>query len=299
LLEPLGAEESASDEGTDEALDDAPPLPAPTLTFDQVTVQQAGNQVLSVPSLTIPAGEHVAIVGVSGAGKSSLVGLLLGWYRANTGQVLIDGKPLSGRELARLRRQTIWVDPTVQLWNRSLLDNLRYGMEGERKSLGDAVEGAELDEVLARLPMGLQTPVGANGALLSGGEGQRVRLARGICRGMPTLVVLDEAFCGLERASRNALLYAARRRWQGATLLCITHDIGETLSFGRVLVIEGGIIVEDDAPEALAARADSRYARLLSAEKRALARLNGSEWRRFRVEAGYVAADWLEREARR
>lgn len=296
LLEPLGAEESSSDEETCSAPENAPMAPSPpTVTLDSVTVQQAGNQVLSVPSLTIRAGEHVAIVGVSGAGKSSLVGLLLGWYRPNTGQVLVDGKPLVGGELARLRRHTIWVDPTVQLWNRTLLDNLRYGMEGERKPLGDSVEAAELDEVLARLPMGLQTPVGANGALLSGGEGQRVRLARGICRGAPSLVILDEAFCGLERARRSALLSAARRRWQDATLVCITHDIGQTRSFPRVLVIEGGAIIEDGTPEILAADADSRYAGLLAAEKRALARLSGSEWRRFRVESGYVASDWMER----
>jgi len=296
LLEPLGAEESSSDEETCSAPENAPMAPSPpTVTLDSVTVQQAGNQVLSVPSLTIRAGEHVAIVGVSGAGKSSLVVLLLGWYRPNTGQVLVDGKPLVGGELARLRRHTIWVDPTVQLWNRTLLDNLRYGMEGERKPLGDSVESAELDEVLARLPMGLQTPVGANGALLSGGEGQRVRLARGICRGAPSLVILDEAFCGLERARRSALLSAARRRWQDATLVCITHDIGQTRSFPRVLVIEGGAIIEDGTPEILAADADSRYAGLLAAEKRALARLSGSEWRRFRVESGYVASDWMER----
>ncbi len=296
LLEPLGAEESSSDEDAGSSPETAPAGPSPpTLALDSVTVQQAGNQVLSVPALTIRAGEHVAIVGVSGAGKSSLVGLLLGWYRPNTGQVLVDGKPLVGAELARLRRHTIWVDPTVQLWNRTLLENLRYGMEGERKSLGDSVEAAELDEVLARLPMGLQTPVGANGALLSGGEGQRVRLARGICRGSPSLVILDEAFCGLERARRSALLSAARRRWQDATLVCITHDIGQTRSFPRVLVIEGGAIIEDGTPEILAAHADSRYAGLLAAEKRALARLSGSEWRRFRVESGYVASDWMER----
>ncbi len=298
LLEPLGAEESASDEEAERVGEPETASSAPCLTLDQVTVQQAGNQVLSVPKLEIAAGEQVAIVGVSGAGKSSLVGLLLGWYRPNTGQVLVDGKPLVGRVLAQLRRRTIWVDPTVQLWNRSLLENLRYGMEGERKPLGDAVEAAELDEVLARLPMGLQTGVGANGALLSGGEGQRVRLGRGLCRGKPNLVILDEAFCGLERARRSALLFMARRRWQGATFLCITHDIGETMSFPRVLVIEGGQIVEDGEPATLSARSESRYARLLAAEKRALARLTGSEWRRFKVEAGYVGADFTERGAR-
>jgi ATP-binding cassette subfamily B protein len=161
------------------------------------------------------------------------------------------------------------------------------------------VEAAELDEVLARLPMGLQTPVGANGALLSGGEGQRVRLARGMCRGTPGLVILDEAFCGLERARRSAMLLAARQRWQAATFLCITHDIVETLPFPRVLVIEGGCILEDGVPATLAAQPDSRYACLLAAEKRALTRLRGSQWRRFRVEAGYVAADWVERQVKR
>jgi ATP-binding cassette subfamily B protein len=254
-----------------------------------VSVQQAGNQVLAVDKLTIAARSHIAIVGVSGAGKSSLVGLLLGWYRPNSGTVLVDGKPLAGRVLARLRQRTTWVDPMVQLWNRSLLDNLRYGREGERRPVGDAIEAAELDEVLARLPMGLQTPVGAGGALLSGGEGQRVRLGRGICRGMPSLVILDEAFCGLERIRRSAMLTAARERWKDATLLCITHDIGQTRSFERVLVIEGGRIIEDGAPSALAQQPGSRYAGLLAAEEHALARLAGPEWRRLCVDGGHVS----------
>jgi ATP-binding cassette subfamily B protein len=169
-----------------------------------------------------------------------------------------------------------------------LLENLRYGQEGERRPVGEAVEAAELDEVLARLPMGLQTSVGAGGALLSGGEGQRVRLGRGICRGAPSLVILDEAFCGLERTRRSAMLSAARVRWKDATLLCITHDIGQTQSFERVLVIEGGRIVEDDSPAILAGRRDSRYARLLCAEEHALARLAGPEWRHLRVDGGHV-----------
>jgi len=290
LLEPLGAEEGASDEDTlvADASEKDVSVPAPAIRFENVSVQQAGNQVLAVQALSIPAGQHVAIVGVSGAGKSSLVGLLLGWYQPNTGAVLVDGEPLGGRVLARLRQRTTWVDPTVQLWNRSLLENLRYGQESERRPVGEAVEAAELDEVLARLPMGLQTSVGAGGALLSGGEGQRVRLGRGICRGAPSLVILDEAFCGLERTRRTAMLLAARKRWKDATLLCITHDIGQTRSFGRVLVIEGGRIVEDDSPTVLAERSASRYAGLLAAETRALARLAGPEWRHMRVDHGHV-----------
>ena len=293
LLEPLGAEEHASDEASDEApdassADDPVDAHAPTIQLERGSVEQAGNQVLSVESLTIPAGQHVAIVGVSGAGKSSLVGLLLGWYPPSDGVVRVDGEPLVGVALARLRRTTTWVDPTVQLWNRTLLDNLRYGREDERQTIGEAVEEAELGEVLARLPMGLQTSVGAGGALLSGGEGQRLRLGRGICRGKPSLVILDEAFCGLERLRRFAMLAAARKRWKNATLLCITHDIAQTKDFDRVLVLEGGRLVEDGVPESLAAQAESRYAQLLESEARTLARLSGPEWRRFRVEAGHV-----------
>jgi ATP-binding cassette subfamily B protein len=230
----------------------------------------------------------VAIVGSSGAGKSSLIGLLLGWYRPDVGVVRADGQDLRGRRLDELRRQTLWVDPTVQLWNRSLLDNLRFGSDGEHGAVGAAVEAAELDEVLARLPMGLQTPLGAGGALLSGGEGQRVRLGRAICRGAARLVIFDEPFCGLERVRREKLLVAARARWAAATFLCITHDIRQTLDFSRVLVVANGRVVEDGDPSRLAGQADTHYFRLLAAEDRARARLNGPEWRHLRLEKGQI-----------
>jgi ATP-binding cassette subfamily B protein len=291
LLEPLGAEESTSDEEPEAPIqpgEQRPPAKAPTVVLANVRLQMAGNEILVVDHLALAAGSHVAVVGASGAGKSSLVGLFLGWYQPSEGQVLIDGAPLAGGVLARLRRNTMWVDPTVQLWNRSLLENLRYGSDGEHGPVGEGVEAAELDEVLARLPMGLQTPLGAGGGLLSGGEGQRVRLGRGICRGKPSFVILDEAFCGLERLRRNAMLAAGRERWKDATLICITHDIAQAQSFPRVLVVDGGRIIEDADPKELSRRPDSHYAHLLAAEERALLRLAGPEWRRLRVEGGHV-----------
>jgi ABC-type transport system involved in cytochrome bd biosynthesis fused ATPase/permease subunit len=286
LLEPLGAPESARSN-----LDGAVPQSTAAgvaIELRDVQVHAAGHQVLAVPSLDIRAGEHVAIVGASGAGKSSLIGLLLGWYRADAGQVRVDGQELGGRWLDELRRQTVWVDPTVQLWNRSLLENLRFGSEGDRRPVGEAVEAAELDEVLARLPMGLQTSLGAGGALLSGGEGQRVRLGRGICRGPARLAILDEPFCGLERSRRQTLLTAARQRWANATFLCITHDISQALDFARVLVIDHGRIVEDGPPQNLRQRPETRFAALLAAEARARARLDGPEWRHLRLEKGQL-----------
>jgi ABC-type bacteriocin/lantibiotic exporter with double-glycine peptidase domain len=286
LLEPLGAPEGRAES-------DQAPVPLATsagvaVELRDVRVKAAGNEILAVDALDLAGGEHVAIVGASGAGKSSLVGLLLGWYRPDIGHIHVDGRDLSGRWLDELRRQTLWVDPAVQLWNRSLLENLRFGSDGEHRPVGDAVEAAELDEVLARLPMGLQTPLGAGGALLSGGEGQRVRLGRAICRGSARLVIFDEPFCGLERSRREALLTAARRRWSQATFLCITHDIAHSLDFPRVLVVDHGRIIEDGQPQRLSNQPGTRYARLLAAEARARARMDGPEWRHLRLDHGQL-----------
>jgi ATP-binding cassette subfamily B protein len=243
--------------------------------------------------LRIEPGQHVAIVGASGAGKSSLVGLLLGWHRAAAGRVLVDGEPLTTRRLERLREETAWVDPAVQLWNRSLLDNLSYGAPGSVPSeLGEALADAELDEILRRLPEGLQTRLGEGGGLLSGGEGQRVRFGRALLRADARLVILDEPFRGLDRARRRELLRRARRRWRGATLLCVTHDVGETRDFGRVLVIEAGRVAEDGAPAALAEVPGSRYRALLDAEPEVRTGLwADGGWRRLRLDEGRLIED--------
>ncbi len=106
----------------------APPLSqGVALSFENVSVRAGGHLILDNFDLQIEAGSHVAIVGPSGAGKSSFVGLLLGWHRAAEGRVMIDGEELTSERLARLRQETAWVDPAVQLWNRSFIDNLRYG----------------------------------------------------------------------------------------------------------------------------------------------------------------------------
>jgi energy-coupling factor transporter ATP-binding protein EcfA2 len=124
-----------------------------------------------------------------------------------------------------------------------------------------------------------------------------VRLGRAAHRPGVRLVILDEPFRGLDREKRKSLLARARRYWRDATLLCVTHDVGETMAFGRVLVVESGRVVEDDAPHALAARADSRYGALLAAEASVRAGMwSSSEWRRLRMEDGaLVEEDWRER----
>jgi ATP-binding cassette subfamily B protein len=293
LLEPLGAPE-------DDAAGAARAVPAAQVAeagapagvvtgvgvqLDDVRVVAGGHQILEVGALAIAPGEAIAIVGASGAGKSSLVGLLLGWHRPATGTVRIDGAPLDGAGIEALRRRTVWIDPAVYLWNRSLADNLAFGLAATPDALGAVLDEAELAEVVRRLPLGLATPLGEAGGLVSGGEGQRVRFGRGLLREGPRLVILDEPFRGLSRDQRRELLARARRRWSAATLFCVTHDIAETASFPRVLVIADGRVAEDGAPAALLARPGSRYAALAEAERRVRAAAwSGDRWRRLRLE---------------
>ncbi|HVF89220.1 MAG TPA: ABC transporter ATP-binding protein, partial [Blastocatellia bacterium] len=260
------------------------------LTIDGVSVRAAGHVILEDVNLEIEPGSHVAIVGPSGAGKSSLAGLLLGWHKATGGRILVDGEALDSERLERLREETAWVDPAVQLWNRSLLENLSYGAPPEAStSINSVIEGAELRRVLEKLPEGFQTPLGESGSLLSGGEGQRVRLGRAMLRGKARLAILDEAFRGLSRERRRGLLSGARKLWQGATLLCITHDVGETQAFERVLVIDGGRIVEDGDPADLMEQAGSRYRELVEAEETLRAEMWASDrWHNIRLEGGQI-----------
>ena len=246
-----------------------------------VTVQAGGLHVLAVPSLVIPPGTAVAVVGRSGSGKSTLAGLLLGWHVPAAGQVLVAGRPLDPAELARLRRHTAWVDPAVTLWNASLAVNLGYGVDGAvPPSMADQVG---LAPVVAGLAADPDQPLGERGWLLSGGEAQRVRLGRAAAQRDVRLAVLDEPFRGLDRERRRALLSRVRTWWPDATLIFVTHDVADTLGFDRVLLVENGEIVEDGAPAALAARTGSGYRALLAAEQAVTARFGSRVWRRLRV----------------
>jgi ATP-binding cassette subfamily B protein len=265
-------------------------------------VRAAGHTLLEGIDLEIAPGEHVAIVGPSGAGKSSLVGLLLGWQRVATGQLLVDGQALTGAgseadeaaALATLRQETAWVDPAIQLFNRSLLANLHYGSppggHGQYGEVGHILHEAELIQVVQNLPNGLQTPLGENGAMVSGGEGQRVRLGRAMARQKARLVILDEPFRGLGRDQRHHLLQLSRQLWQRATLLCITHDLSEAARFDRVIVMEHGTIVEDNHPTTLLQNPTSRFWEMLMAEASAGKDIwNGSGWRKFELSGGRLS----------
>lgn len=295
LIEPLAAPEELSRSLAPVAfktVKTCPKLPV-SIAFNNVDVRVGGHSVLQDCTFSVRPGEHIAVVGVSGAGKSTLVGLLLGWYRPASGEVRVDGELLTAEVLAQVREHTAWVDPAVQLWNRSFLSNLRYGLTpSDAIDLPDVLAKSTLQEVLARLPEGLQTLLGEGGALVSGGEGQRLRLARALARRDVRLAILDEPLRGLDREQRRVLLAAIHKHWEQQTLLCVTHDLAETQDFPRVLVIEQGRIIEDDAPHVLYARADSRYRALLEADVQLRHRTWQSDlWRRLSLIDGKLHAE--------
>ncbi|MGI5183839.1 cysteine peptidase family C39 domain-containing protein [Dactylosporangium sp. CA-152071] len=273
------------------------------LRLRDVEVVAGGRPILSVTDLDVPAGAQVAVVGRSGSGKSTLAGLLLGWHTAAAGVVEVDGIAL---DAAALRRVTAWVEPGVTLWNASLADNLRYGGDPVAP-LSGAIIDADLGPVVDALDTGPGTGrgpelapgpgsglfrvLGERGGLLSGGEAQRVRLGRARNQPDRRLVLLDEPFRGLSRDRRRQLLARARGWWPGATLLFITHDVADTLTFPRVLVVDGGRIAEDGIPSALAADPASRFRALLDAESTVDARFADPSWRRVRVAGGTVAVE--------
>ncbi|MGA1790464.1 MAG: ATP-binding cassette domain-containing protein [bacterium] len=293
LMEPLGAPEEDGFQG-EEAPGSAPePSQAVSISMEGVGVTISGHHILGGVSLDIPSGAHIAIIGPSGAGKSSLVGLLLDWYRPSAGKIRINGRPLTPHVMENLRRMTAWIDPAIQIWNRSLIKNVYYGIQPESARPASLVmEEAQLMELLEKLPQGMRTLLGEGGGLVSGGEGQRVRMARAMAKGDVRLVILDEPFRGLDRHKRGELLDRARCVWRDATMICITHDISATRSFDRVVVIEQGKIVEQGDPKELDRKPDSFYRKYLEIEKAVTEGLWSSPfWRRISIQKGRITED--------
>jgi ATP-binding cassette subfamily B protein len=254
-----------------------------------VQVVAGGHVLLDDVNLSIAARTHVAIVGASGAGKSTLVGTCLGWYKPAKGVVEINGKRLDDAGLCSLRLQTVWLDPSSQIWNRSLLDNLRYGARGAVVSPDVQLDLTDLKPLLKSLQNGLCTSLGENGAFVSGGEGQRIRIARALNRPNANLVIIDEAFRGLDPDQRRRLLRMVRNYWADATLLCVTHDVAATTDFDHVVIVRDGLIAEQGTPDALLASPLSLYNWLMqTASVFEAAAFQSDRWRRFVLENGQL-----------
>ena len=218
---------------------------AGTVTFEDVGFSHEGRAVgVSDINFTVPAGQKIAFVGTSGAGKSTLLKLLFRFYDVEAGRVLIDGTDVRDVTQASLRGQLGLVPQDVVLFNDTILANITYGRpEATEDEIHDALRRAQLSEFVQRLPEGLETRVGERGLKLSGGEKQRVGIARVILAD-PCILVLDEATSALDSATEAAVQDALDEAARGRTTLMVAHRLSTVQKADEILVLDAGRVVE-------------------------------------------------------
>jgi len=234
------------------------------VVFDNVTYVYDKNntKVFDDFSLTIPAGQKIAIVGSSGAGKSTFVNLLMRLFNLINGRILIDGIDISSISQKNLREQIAFVPQDPVLFHRTLMENIRYG---KRDATDEEVKRASFlahcDDFIDRLPQGFDTYVGERGIKLSGGERQRVAIARAILKDAPILV-LDEATSSLDSESEMLIQDALQNLIKNKTTIVIAHRLSTIRAMDRIIVIENGKIIEDDKHEELINKKSGIYKKL-------------------------------------
>jgi ABC-type multidrug transport system fused ATPase/permease subunit len=203
-----------------------------------------GAQALSEVSFTVEPGQTVALVGRSGGGKSTLASLLIGFYRPQAGEILLDGVPLEAHASASLRRQTAVVPQAGLVLSGTVRENIRYGaLDADDAAVWRAARLAQAEEFIRELPQGLDAQVGDLGVRLSGGQRQRIAIARALLRD-PRLLILDEATSALDAVSEQAVAKALRNLKQGRTTLVIAHRLSTVVGADLILVLEKGRVAQ-------------------------------------------------------
>jgi subfamily B ATP-binding cassette protein MsbA len=232
------------------------------IDVDAVTLRYAADQAAALDgfSLTINAGETVALVGPSGAGKSSLVNLLPRFIEPTAGEIRLDGVPLREWNIDALRRQFALVSQDVVLFDDSVAANVVLGAESDLERVREALRGANLLDFVESLPQGIHSEIGHNGSQLSGGQRQRLAIARAIYKNAPILI-FDEATSALDSESERAVQLALDELMRDRTTLVIAHRLSTIEGADRVVAIDAGRLVEQGTHAELLQRG-GLYARL-------------------------------------
>ena len=239
----------------------------PSISLQDVSFRYAPDEplILSSISLEIPAGSTVALVGTSGAGKSTVINLMLRFWDPEAGRILLGGSDLRRYPMMQLRRLFSVVSQDVFLFSDSIRENIRLGRaEASDAEVEEVASRARIHDFITTLPQGYDTLVGERGVRLSGGERQRIAIARALLKGAPILV-LDEATSSLDAENERAIKEALMERREGRTTIMIAHRLSTVVDADWIFVINGGRVVEQGRHEDLIAR-KGRYARLVEAQ---------------------------------
>lgn len=237
------------------------------IVFDKVTVSYAGadRPALSGFSLHIGAGQTMALVGTSGAGKSTVVNTLLGFATPDSGALMLDGVPVAELRKSELRRQFAVVSQDIVLFDASIADNVIYAQPRDLARVEECLRAAALWDHVASLPEGMQTAIGVNGSRLSGGQRQRLAIARALYKDAP-IWILDEATSALDTESERAIQHALDQ-WHGQkTMIVIAHRLSTIRDADAIYVLEDGCVIESGTNQELLAMG-GRFAAMVKAQK--------------------------------